>query len=238
MAVKDAKVGDLIVESLFKKGAAYTLRPSGGVQVIGRLEQREALAHLSRRDDIADTHAGGDDLRHAGGQGHHAMLVEAFYKGYELAVVAQLVIGVVLQHRYIVFIGQTAYLAALVFGKADARGVLEIRYDIKETGLGLHGHFGFEILKVDAVVIHADADQPGALAAQGVDGGHERGALAEDDIAVVAEKLGRKGYGLLSAGGDRYHIVGLYDLLASAVKEALYGPAQVVPAAGRRIVEH
>ena len=170
---------------------------------VGRLLDEQHLGQdRLGRGDPAQPQPGREDL------GERAqvddLVVERAQRLHVPAVEAQPAVRVVLDHRDVVLARQLEQPAAALRRHRDAAGVLEVRDRVDELGAARTDalELGLEQVHAHAVVVHRHAADLGLVRRERLQRADVGGALGDDDVAGVQERLGEQVERLLGAGGD------------------------------------
>src|SRR3984885_15878218 len=79
----------------------------------------------------------------------------------------------------------------------DASGVLEIRHDVDEPGTRVGMQYGFEVVRVHTVAVHAHGGVPGLEDIEGNSGAKESRIFDDNGVAGFEHHLGDKVKSLL-----------------------------------------
>ena len=167
---------------------------------------------LRLRHHIAQAHAGGEDFGEAVGHHHVAHGVKALDGGQVLAAVADVAVGVVLQHQHVVLGGQLGHLLPALQAQGPSAGILEGGDHVHHLGVILLD-LRLQVVHLHAVLVHIHADALGLEHLKDLHGVHEGGGLHQDHVAGIDIHLAHQVDALQAAGHHHYIICSAFHAL-------------------------
>ena len=203
----------------------FHLRQGVALQIGPLLDQHELAYQGGIAGDPADAVAGAEDLGEGAGDEHIAVLVKVLDAGQEIALKAQLAIGIVLNHGDAVTGAHFGQAAAALKAPGAAGGVLKVGDHVNQPGAGTGGEQFIEPVNDHALVIRGNLQKFTAVGAEGADSGQVGRAFAQHHIALIQENLAGQVQRLLGAVGDQ-HLIGGQVRTQADVHAAGDTPAQ------------
>ena len=172
----------------------------------GGLGLHQIMDGLRLRHHVAQTDAGGENLGKAVGHHHVAGGIKALDGRQILAAVADIPVGVVLQHQHIVLSRQLRHLLAALQTQRPAAGILEGGDNIHHLGVILL-NFRLQIVHFHAVLVHVHADALGLEHVEDLHRVDKGGRLHQDHVAGIDVDLADQ-VDALQTAGHHHHVIG------------------------------
>ena len=171
-----------------------------GLQRGGLHDEVDLFHDLGAGVDPAHAEAGGEDLGEGAEVDDQILFVHAAQRGQELALEAQVAVGVVLDRGDLILVDDLHELLAALKRHRAAGGILEVGDDVDELDVFGRGKHAVQLFHDHAVLVGGHLDKVGLILLEGVDRAEIGGAFQHDDVAGVEKQLADEVETLLAAG--------------------------------------